>query len=465
MSIGLDLPARATARISAAGRHRAARGRRRYASDATVVLAGLGAGAVAGSAWVLSAPTWSTPGGPVTVLGSLTAMVGTYLSLVLIVVVARVPWLERDIGQDRLIALHRRLAPWVVGLISAHVVLTTWGYAMSADISWWTQFTELVLGYPWLMPATLAFVLMLAISAASIRRVRSKVHYETWWVGHLYLYLSVVLAFGHQLAVGSMFIGHEWARIGWIAIYLTVAALVLGSRVILPLARTWRHRLRVAAVVPESEGVVSIYLVGRNLHKLPVKGGQFFEWRFGTRQWWWQAHPYSLSAAPDGHRLRITVKNLGDQSGALATLRPGTRVLAEGPYGAFTAERARPGAPIVALAAGVGIAPLLSLLGSLPPNRSNVTLIYRVVSMAPGTIALQADVEALVARNGWTLRYLTGEIDECTMDAVRLSILAPDLPRADVFACGPRGFLDKAAEATKIAGVPAERFHDELFVF
>ncbi|MDQ1249305.1 MAG: hypothetical protein QG597_3680, partial [Actinomycetota bacterium] len=182
-------------------------------------------------------------------------------------------------------------------------------------------------------------------------------------------------------------------------------------------------------------------------------------------QWWWQAHPYSLSAAPDGHRLRITVKNLGDQSGALATLRPGTRVLAEGPYGAFTAERARPGAPIVALAAGVGIAPLLSLLGSLPPNRSNVTLIYRVVSMAPGTIALQADVEALVARNGWTLRYLTGEIDECTMDAVRLSILAPDLPRADVFACGPRGFLDKAAEATKIAGVPAERFHDELFVF
>lgn len=90
MSIGLDLPARATARISATGRHRAARGRRRYASDATVVLAGLGAGAVAGSAWVLSAPTWSTPGGPVTVLGSLTAMVGTYLSLVLIVVVARV---------------------------------------------------------------------------------------------------------------------------------------------------------------------------------------------------------------------------------------------------------------------------------------------------------------------------------------------------------------------------------------
>ena len=470
MSLDLDLPARATARAAtvadAAGRHAAGTPRRRrYAGDLGATLAALGAGAVVGSTWVMSSQTWSTPGGPVTVLGTLTAMLGTYLSLVLIVVVARVPWLERDIGQDRLIAFHRLLAPWVVGLISAHVVLTTLGYAQSIGISWWAQFTELVLGYPWLMPATVAFALMLVLSAASIRRARSKVHYETWWVGHLYLYLSVVLAFGHQLTAGSIFLGNEWARAAWIALCVAVAVLVLGSRVLLPLARNARHRLRVAAVVPDSDGVVSIYLTGRNLAAMPVRGGQFFEWRFGTRKWWWQAHPYSLSAAPDGRCLRITVKNLGDQSGALAGLRPGTRVLAEGPYGAFTAERARPGAPIVALAAGVGIAPLVSLLGSLPPDRGQVTLIYRVVTMAPGTIALRAEVEELVASRGWTLRYLTGEIDECTIDAVRLSVLAPDLPRADVFACGPRGFLDKVAGASRVAGVPAERFHDELFVF
>lgn len=475
MSLDLDLPSRVSARAAAAaavsaastaaGRHAAGMPRRRYAGDLGATLAALGAGAVVGSTWVMSSQTWSTPGGPLTVLGTLTAMLGTYLSLVLIVVVARVPWLERDIGQDRLIAFHRRLAPWVVGLISAHVVLTTMGYAQSMGISWWAQFTELVLGYPWLMPATVAFALMLVLSVASIRRARSKAHCETWWVGHLYLYLSVVLAFGHQLTAGSIFLGNEWARVGWIALYVAVAALVVGSRVLLPLVRNGRHRLRVAAVVPDSEGVVSIYLTGRNLATMPVRGGQFFEWRFGTRAWWWQAHPYSLSAAPDGRSLRITVKNLGDQSGALAELRPGTRVLAEGPYGAFTAERARPGAPIVALAAGVGIAPLVSLLGSLPPDRKQVTLIYRVVTMTPGTIALRAEVEELVASRGWTLRYLTGEIDECTIDAVRLSVLAPDLPRADVFACGPRGFLDKVAEATRVAGVPAERFHDELFVF
>lgn len=471
MSLDLNLPARWSARAGSSvttpttGRHSAGSRRRRHAGDVGATIAGVGAGAVVGSAWVLSAPTWSTPGGPVTVLGALTAMLGTYMSLVLIVVVARVPWLEHDIGQDRLIAFHRRLAPWVVGLISAHVVFTTLGYAQSAGISWWAQFTDLVLGYPWLMPATVAFGLMLVLSALSIRRARSKLHYETWWVAHLYLYLSVVLAFGHQLAAGTLFIGNEWARVGWIALYVAVAVLVIGSRVLLPLVRNARHRLRVASVVPDSDGVVSIYLTGRNLAALPVRGGQFFEWRFGTRQWWWQAHPYSLSAAPDGRSLRITVKNLGDQSGALAGLRPGTPVLAEGPYGAFTAERARPGAPIVALAAGVGIAPILSLLGSLPADRGQVTLIYRVVTMAPGTIALRAEVEELVARRGWTLHYLTGEIDQCTIDAVRLSVLAPDLPRADVFACGPRGFLDKVAEATRVAGVPAERFHDELFVF
>lgn len=464
MSLGLGLPTWAPTRSAATGRHAAVR-RHVGAGSIAAGLAGVGAGAVVGMTWVISAPTWSSPGGPLTTLGALTAMLGTYLSLVLIVVVARVPWLEHDIGQDRLIAFHRRLAPWVVGLISTHVVLTTWGYSQTLGTGWWDQFVELVTGYPWMVPATCAFVLMLVLSAASIRRARSKVRYETWWVGHLYLYLATALAFGHQLATGSLFVGNEWARLGWTMLYIAVAALVLGSRVAVPILRSSRHRLRVASVEPDSDGVVSIHFTGRRLDALPVVGGQFFEWRFATRDWWWQAHPYSLSAAPDGRSLRITVKNLGDQSGALATLRPGTPVLVEGPFGAFTAERARPGAPIVALAAGVGIAPVLSLLQSLPPERRDVTIVYRVIDLASGAVALRKDVEELVDRRGWTLRYLTGEIENCTIDASRLTQLAPGLAQADVFACGPQGFLDKVRHAARGAGLPDDRFHHELFVF
>ena len=62
------------------------------------------------------------------------------------------------------------------------------------------------------------------------------------------------------------------------------------------------------------------------LDRLAVSGGQFFQWRFLTRELWWHAHPYSLSALPRPPYIRVTVKALGDQSRAVAHLKPGTRV-------------------------------------------------------------------------------------------------------------------------------------------
>ncbi len=437
--------------------------RRWRAGDYAAVLVGLGAGAVVGSTWIMSQDVWSTSGGPITVIGSLTAMLGTYLSLVLILVVARVPWLERDIGQDRLVSFHRRLAPWVVGLIVAHVFFTTLGYAQASSRNFLAEFTSIVLGYPWLVPATLSLVLIVGLSLFSIRRARSHVRYETWWVAHLYLYLAVALAFGHQLTAGSMFAAHPWARISWIALYVVVAVTVIGSRVALPVVRALRHRLRVESVTHDSDGVVTISMTGRHLDRYPGRGGQFFEWRFLTRDWWWQAHPYSLSAAPDGRHLQITVKALGDQSAALAHLRPGTRVVAEGPYGVFHPSRTARG-PLVALAAGVGVAPVKALLDDVPAGR-DVVVIYRVVRLDPGAVAMREEVERLVAERGWQLHYLTGEIDECVMDGARLTSFAPRLAEADVFVCGPERFIKKVLAAAATVGVPKDRIHHELFVF
>src|SRR4029079_17305800 len=125
------------------------------------------------------------------------------------------------------------------------------------------------------------------------------------------------------------------------------------------------QEVRVARVAEEAPGVVSILLRGRRLDRLPVAGGQFFQWRFLRGGLWWQAHPYSLSAAPAGDFLRITVKDLGDHSAGLAALAPGTRVAIEGPYGSFTsdtAERER----LLLVGAGVGTAPVLALLQELP---------------------------------------------------------------------------------------------------
>ena len=84
-------------------------------------------------------------------------------------------------------------------------------------------------------------------------------------------------------------------------------------------------------MVPEGDGLLSVHMTARRGTTMPVEGGQFFTFRFVSGKGWTRAHPYSLSAAPDGRNLRITVKVVGDGSSALRLLRPGTRVLIEGP--------------------------------------------------------------------------------------------------------------------------------------
>src|SRR5439155_6488417 len=165
----------------------------------------------------------------------------------------------------------------------------------------------------------------------------------------LYTYLAVLLAFSHQIATGQTFVGSAFARGYWWTLWGVALGSVLLGRVLLPLHRNIRHRLRVSHVVAESPDVVSVYVTGAHLDELPVRAGQFFLWRFLTRDRWWQANPFSLSAAPDGKWLRLTAKAVGEGSAGLFRIKPGTRVFVEGPYGAFTGmHRRTPNALLIA---------------------------------------------------------------------------------------------------------------------
>jgi predicted ferric reductase len=157
---------------------------------------------------------------------------------------------------------------------------------------------------------------------------------------HLYTYIALALAFAHQIVTGASFVGHPLARAAWIVIWALTAGVVLVFRVVQPVVRSIRHGLRVVEIREESPGVFSLICRGRKLDRLAVSGGQFFLWRFLTRQLWWQAHPYSLSALPQPPYLRVTIDGVGDQGKAVRALRPGTRIAIEGPYGALT-PRAR----------------------------------------------------------------------------------------------------------------------------
>jgi ferredoxin-NADP reductase len=285
--------------------------------------------------------------------------------------------------------------------------------------------------------------------------------YETWWAVHLYTYLALALSFSHQLANGSMFVGHPLTRVFWTALFIGTAGVVFAHRIVLPIWRSSFHQLRVAEVHPEGPGVVSVLLEGRRLRLMPIAGGQFIQLRILRRGLWWQAHPYSVSALPDGRFLRITVKDLGDHSGALARLEPGTRVAIEGPYGAFTAA-ARHGDRIVMIGAGVGVTPLRALLEDLPTHVDTVMLAR---ASDEQSLVLRDELRALIKLRGGCLHELLGARRQTQISARSLAALIPDIKYRDVFICGPTGFTTTVLGAVRALGVPAERIHHEEFAF
>jgi predicted ferric reductase len=447
--------------LGGGSRRRPAR-RRPVVVDVLAAAAGLGLGITIGlEAIAETAGSLSAPGGIATALGRLAGLVAAYAMVVVVLLVARMPPLERAIGQDRLIAWHRRLGPWPLYLLLAHAVLITVGYAQQAHTGLLHQFGQLLLTYPGVLASAAGSLLLFAAGITSYRLARRRMAYETWWSVHLYTYLALLVSFSHQVDTGASFVAHPVARTWWTALWIGTLAVVVAARVLLPIWRSLRHRVRVVSVTPEGPGVVSVLLRGRRLDRLPVAGGQFLQWRFLRRGLWWQAHPYSLSAAPWRDELRITVKDLGDHSAGLAALRPGTRVAIEGPYGTFTADtvtRER----LLLVGAGVGTAPVLALLQELPPE-ADVTVLLRASTTRD--LVLREEVAAEVARRGGRLVELVGSRERVSVDAAALRRIVPDVRRRQVYLCGPDALAHRLASELKRAGVPDDHVHFESFTF
>ncbi len=413
------------------------------------------------------------PWGAASSLGRLTGLVSADLLLIQVLLIARIPPVERAFGQDRLARWHRLVGFTSFTLMLVHILLSTVGSAETIAPAVLGHFWELVTTYPGMLLATAATVALIMVVVTSVRAARRRLRYESWHLLHLYAYLGVGLALPHELWTGTEFIASPAAQAYWWTLYGVAAGSVIAFRLGLPLWRSLRHQLTVEAVVPETPGVVSVYVRGRHLDRLPARSGQFFQWRFLAGAGWSRAHPYSLSAPPTKDRLRITVKSLGDDSAKVAALRPGTRVLIEGPYGALTGEHYR-GGGVTMLACGVGITPVTALLHDLPYGQGQAHLIYRAHNKSDFTfrdeITRLAESRGLQAvllpgrrstkRNSWQPARTPYPDDA---DALRR--LVPDIAHHDVFICGPGPWMSAARTAALAAGVPADRIHFEQFAW
>jgi predicted ferric reductase len=398
-----------------------------------------------------------------TSIARITGLLSAYLALLQVILLARIPWLERVSGFDRLTVWHRWNGHACLWLLLAHVVFSVWGYALLDRIPVLREVSTMIGGgvYPGMITATVGTGLLIAVVVSSVVIVRRRLRYETWYLVHLTAYAGIALGWFHQIPTGNELVLHPVADAYWKSLYLGTLALLVVFRLAVPAANALRFRLRVADVVAEGPDVVSLHLHGRGLDRLRARPGQFFLWRFLDARRGWMSHPFSLSAAPTAASLRITVKALGDHTSRIGDVEPGTRVVAEGPFGVFTTQ-ARRRSKVLLIAGGIGITPVRALLDEL---RGDVVVLYRVI--AERDVVFADELQQLVRERGTALHYVVGdhgtEEGAALLSPEHLRALVPDLAERDVFLCGPPAMTERVEADLRRAGVARRHVHVERF--
>ncbi len=416
---------------------------------------------------------WWTGLGHITSFGSaaialshLGALIGTYLILIQLLLLARIDVLERAFGKDGLTRIHRINGYVAFYAILAHILFITIGYSFVYNTSYIPQFVDFITNYADVWKAAVAFGLLIAVVGLSVAAARKYLRYEYWYLIHLSAYAMVLLAFGHQIAVGPDFITHPWYARYWALLYGLTFGIIVIYRFATPIYNVWRHRFVVSQIVQDTPDSISIYVTGRELEDFKFEAGQFASWYFLSRGLWWQGHPFSFSAAPNGKYLRLTTKTLGDYSARLNQLQPGTRVIIDGPNGRFT-PRTRSTNKLLMLAGGIGITPIRAMIEHLAVEGvSDMVLVYGARSTAD--ITFRSELELAVAHYGIEVHYVLSDDPSQPKEYINAEVLTrlvPDFIGREVYLCGPPPMMEGVSQTLHAAGLPVRLIHSERFDF
>jgi ferredoxin-NADP reductase len=234
---------------------------------------------------------------------------------------------------------------------------------------------------------------------------------------------------------------------------------------------TWQLA-EVVEAVPETPRVRSVAL------RVPAwpghRPGQHLDVRLTAEDGYQAQRSYSIASAPEDARVVITVERIDDGEVSpylVDELRAGDRLEVRGPIGGYFTWTAADGGPLLLVAGGSGIVPLMAMLRHraaagyagattlLYSSRTNEDIIYRTdlerLAADPSLRVIHTLTRAQPP--GWTGYRRRIDFD-------MLAEVAPaSAARALAFICGPTRMVENAAEILTALGYAAERIKTERF--
>ena len=403
-------------------------------------------------------------GGSIVALGRLTGALLQLAMMVQLLLIGRVPWIERAFGHERMNTVHRTLGYSLAALLLAHPALTIWGQSISNTSTLWNAYQHILFNFlkknvDDYVNTSIAAGLFFAVMLSSIPPLRRKLGYDRWHLAHLATWIAIFMSLNHQTRTGDF--EKAPALYFWLGLAYGVIGLTILFRAMRPLWLWWRHRFTVDRIQAEAPGIWSVYVRGQRLEDLRFQSGQYAELLF-IRRGLWMPHPFSFSQAHDGKTLRFTIKAYGRYTQRIERLHSGTRLLIDGPLGVFTANRARR-EKILMIAGGIGITPLRALAEELAPQGRDLLLLYGAQNES--AFIFRTELAALAGRYpNFHIHYAPSN-EMGRIDAALLTKLAPDLSDRESFLCGPPAMIASLRIALRDLGTPDSQIHFERFSF
>lgn len=397
-------------------------------------------------------------------LGRLMGLLAVYFTLIQFILRARIMPLERIFGYEWLNKIHKKNGYVVFIFLILHPILLIFGYSITGKIDLLSQFIQFITVFEHVWLAFIGWIIFMLVIFSSIYIVRNKLKYESWYLVHMATYIAVLLSFFHQLSVGTDFIANPGFSYYWYTLYILVFGVTIYTRFISVILRFNKYRFYIDKVVKETDDTISVYIKGENLQSFIFEPGQFLFVRFLSKEYGKESHPFSLSCIPSEKYLRLTVKNEGDFTARLPKIKPGTKVLIDGPHGAFT-ERFMTRNKIIYIAGGVGITPIRSLIESIGERKEQI-LFYSNKTTAD--VVFKNELDVLSQKNKFPIYYVISRDENFKgikgrIDLKLIKQYVKNLNDYDFYICGPSVMAKSIIKDLKSVSISPSQIHFEEF--
>lgn len=380
---------------------------------------------------------------------------------------ARIRWIEKPFGLDRVYRFHRAMG------VSAGCLLVLHPFFLAANSGHWRLLTSFQL--PWyIMLGKLGALAVVATVLTSLFYGAIRLKFESWRVLHNCLAVTLVgIGLVHSGVTADLF-GRPVVVAAWVIAAAAVLAIYGWHRLLRPIrlkARSWT----IVEVTPETHNVWTVKLEPPVGSPVPdYLPGQFHFLTFYRHIGRVEEHPFTISSSPtQKHFVTSTIKASGDFTSTIGDCTCGSDAAARlGPFGRFSCALHPEEKDLVFIAGGIGMTPFMSMLRWMHDTSvdARVTLLYGNRTEKDIVFRKELDGIAKSGRPALVVAHILSEPDASwkgergRIDADKVARLAgKDLAGKTFYLCGPPPMMKSLRAALRKLGVPCGKIRSERF--